>query len=101
MAAEPDRAPAIALATAMPRLATIATNTVSVLSPSSSAMPPALPRQGERYPPPVARAEVLVASNRGPVACRFGDDGRMRRTRGGGGRVSGGGPAARERGAAR
>jgi trehalose 6-phosphate synthase len=37
----------------------------------------------------VARAEVLVASNRGPVAFRFGDDGRMRMTRGGGGLVSG------------
>ena len=32
---------------------------------------------------------MLVASNRGPVAFRFGDDGRMRMTRGGGGLVSG------------
>ncbi|HET6817804.1 MAG TPA: trehalose-6-phosphate synthase [Mycobacteriales bacterium] len=37
----------------------------------------------------MAGAEVLVASNRGPVAFRFGDDGRMRMTRGGGGLVSG------------
>jgi trehalose 6-phosphate synthase len=37
----------------------------------------------------VAGAAVLVASNRGPVAFRFGDDGRMRMTRGGGGLVSG------------
>src|SRR4051794_10995411 len=89
MAADPLTNPATPLAIAIPRLATIATNTVSVLSPSSCAMPPALPRQAERYPPPVARAEVLVASNRGPVAFRFGDDGRMRMTRGGGGLVSG------------
>jgi trehalose 6-phosphate synthase len=41
------------------------------------------------YPPPVSGAQVLVASNRGPVAFRFGDDGRMRMTRGGGGLVSG------------
>jgi trehalose 6-phosphate synthase len=32
---------------------------------------------------------VLVASNRGPVAFRFGDDGAIRMTRGGGGLVSG------------
>src|SRR4051794_17376742 len=89
MAADPLTNPATPFAIAIPRLATIATNTVSVLSPSSCAMPPALPRQAERYPPPVARAEVLVASNRGPVAFRFGDDGRMRMTRGGGGLVSG------------
>jgi trehalose 6-phosphate synthase len=37
----------------------------------------------------VAGAAVLVASNRGPVAFRFGDDGRMHMTRGGGGLVSG------------
>ncbi|HET7530918.1 MAG TPA: trehalose-6-phosphate synthase [Mycobacteriales bacterium] len=37
----------------------------------------------------MAGAEVLVASNRGPVAFRFGDDGRMRMARGGGGLVSG------------
>src|SRR5438128_2165286 len=92
MAADPDNAPAMAFAIAMPKLATIATTTVSVLSPlssTSSAMPQALPRAAERYPPPVARAEVLVASNRGPVAFRFGDDGQMRMTRGGGGLVSG------------
>ena len=34
-------------------------------------------------------AEVLVASNRGPVAFRLGDDGRLQLARGGGGLVSG------------
>jgi len=37
----------------------------------------------------VPGAKVLVASNRGPVAFRFGDDGQVHMTRGGGGLVSG------------
>jgi len=36
-----------------------------------------------------ASAEVLVASNRGPVAFRWGEDGRLHLSRGGGGLVSG------------
>jgi trehalose 6-phosphate synthase len=37
----------------------------------------------------VQQAKVLVASNRGPVAFRLGDDGALRMSRGGGGLVSG------------
>ena len=42
------------------------------------------------------RAEVLVASNRGPVSFRLGDDGGLTLSRGGGGLVSGVSTAARD-----
>jgi trehalose 6-phosphate synthase len=44
----------------------------------------------------VPKADVLVASNRGPVAFRLGDDGALRLSRGGGGLVSGVAAAARD-----
>src|SRR6476619_5172095 len=75
MAADPLSRPAIALAIAMPRLAIIATTTVSVLS-SSDATRSFL--QQPRYAPRVRQAKVLVASNRGPVAFRLDDDGALR-----------------------
>src|SRR4051812_38036157 len=46
---------------------------------------------------PSGTAEVLVASNRGPVAFTLTDDGRLELDRGGGGLVSGLTPVAKER----
>src|SRR3954462_6808570 len=71
----------------MPRFAAIATRTVAVLS---SDMEASVPYCGCGYAPSVrSGAEVLVASNRGPVAFRLGEDGRLHLARGAGGLVSG------------
>src|SRR3954465_6189687 len=71
----------------MPRFAAIATRTVAVLS---SDMQASVPYCGCGYAPSVrSGAEVLVASNRGPVAFRLGEDGRLHLARGAGGLVSG------------
>src|SRR6059058_2207583 len=71
----------------MPRFAAMATTTVAVLS---SDMEASVPYCGCGYAPSVrSGAEVLVASNRGPVAFRLGEDGRLHLARGAGGLVSG------------